>query len=136
VSDRPASPKHRYIAQFGPGNIANLDSMRYRARLHSPTSRTDRFANFTTIKSSTKPKFDQTWKRLSELERYLPMDGSEVSYVPFDSDHVVHRSVYSGAISLVEHDSDSGTWTILVPRHDVAYSIVAGDGGKDNCHDE
>jgi hypothetical protein len=112
---------------YGTRETCNLDSLR---TMRPTIGSGGRWRNFTTITSATHPKFDQTWLRLSDsgrLERYLSMDGSEMSYLPVGEDRVVPRTCHSGAIVLVERDGDSGVWTILVPRND-PFADLADDG--------
>lgn len=115
---------------YGARDTTNLDSLRS-AR---PTiGAGGRWGNFITITSSTRPAFDRTWLRLSpssNVEKYLSMDGSELSYVPAGDDRVARRACHSGAIVLVKRGSDAGTWTILIPRMD-PYEDLAGDGVGD-----
>ena len=121
----------KYLTPFGRGNLANLDSMRYKCGSFAPTSGGDAwFRSHVDLVSTTRPSFNDSWVTLSQsgtTTKMMATEGSTLSYFPFDGT-ALSREVHSGAVVLVNPGPGSTEWTISIPRNDPGVSIKPSSG--------
>jgi len=90
------------------------------------------FKTHSTLFSTTEPRFDSSFTRLSEssgIQRWLSGAGSEVSFCS-TAGELIRRTLHSGAVVLCTK-RDAG-WVLDIPRNDEYSTIVIGDTGDAN----
>jgi hypothetical protein len=122
----------KYLHPYGRGNLANLDSMRYKYGSVAPDSGGDTlFRTHVNLVSTTAPKFDHSWVSLSQsgtTTKMMATEGSELYYAPPETITPVSREVHSGAVVLVNPGPKRGQFVISVPRND-ELSVLASPVG-------
>jgi|ERR1700688_665868 hypothetical protein len=114
----------------------NLDSMKYEYSVVPSKTFPDAFRTHADIVSSTEPKFDYTWHRLSDsaaTKRYMAVGGSEFWYTPTTGQPAA-RVVHEGAICLVKPGPGKNQWTVSVPRNDFLTELCT-DAGPEDAHE-
>jgi hypothetical protein len=112
----------KYLHPYGRGNLANLDSMRYKYDSFAPASGGDTwFRTHVDLVSTTRPTFNDSWVTLSQsgtTTKMMATQGSELYYAPPETITPVSREVHSGAVVLVNPGPHRGQFVISIPRND------------------
>jgi len=127
----------KYLHPYGRGNLANLDSMRYKYDSFAPVSSGDTlFRTHVDLVSTTAPTLDDSWVTLSQsgtTTKLMAVTGSEFQYAPTPGSDPVKCVVHAGALCLVNPGPSKNQWTISVPRNDPGVYIKSSGVDPLDC---